>query len=181
MDILIQSRTAKPRVHTFGESARHQRRMARDNDDCKRGEGRIVTLSMRAAHKIRIHCPILRETYAALCEGNLTALESDPVAMKMLAIIRGRNPLGDFDLYRGVFELSLGIEGFTPTDRAQPTAGESDRAELLPTVIITTYVDAAAARSEVASVIEDLVRAHPWEVPVIELSDAVVQLVDRRE
>ena len=140
-----------------------------------------MTVSMRPARKIRIHCPILQETYAALLEGNLVALESDPVAAKMLSIIRDRNPLGDFDLYQGVFELSFGVEGFTATDRAQPTAGERGRATLSPTVIITTYVDAAASRAEVAAVIEDLVRAHPWEVPVIELSDAVVQLVERRE
>jgi hypothetical protein len=139
-----------------------------------------VTVSMRAAHKIRIHCPISQATYAALLEGNVAAIESDPVAAKMLAIIRDRNPLGDFDLYQGVFELSFGLEGFTATERAQPTAGERGHATLSPTLTITTYVDAAASRGDVAAVIEELVRAHPWEVPVIELSDAVVQLVERR-
>src|SRR5450631_1216640 len=136
---------------------------------------------MRAAHKIRIHCPISQDTYAALLEGNLAAIESDPIAAKMLAIIRGHNPLGDFDLYQGVFELSFGVEGFTATERAQPTAGERGRATLSPTAIITTYVDAAASRADMSAVIEELMRAHPWEVPVIELSVATVQLVRRRE
>jgi hypothetical protein len=134
---------------------------------------------MRAARTVRIYCPISPQTYAALLAGELSALEGDPHAAALLAIIRGDNPLGDFDLYRGVFELSFGIEGYTPTERAQPTAGASGRASLSPTAIITTYVDAALSASELSALIETLVRAHPWEVPVIEVS-AALQLIAGR-
>jgi len=136
---------------------------------------------MRAARKIRIHCPISLDTFKALLTGNLAAIESDPTAAKMLAIIRAANPLGDFDLYRGVFELSLGMEGFTPTARAQPTEGKAGIPALSPTAVITTYVDAGADRGEVLAALDELMRAHPWEVPVIELSDETIRLVQRCE
>ena len=135
---------------------------------------------MRAARKIRVHCPIARHTLVQLLEGDLAAIETDPSASKMLAIIRDHNALGDFDLYQGVFEMSVGVEGFTASEAAQPAAGERGRATLSPTAIFTTYIDAAVNSAEVSALIEALVRAHPWEVPVIELSDATVQLVRAR-
>jgi hypothetical protein len=128
------------------------------------------------ARKIRVHCPISQGTFAELLKGKLAAIENDPIAAKILAVIRARNPLGDFDLYQGVFEVSVGIEGFTATDRARPAAGERGAATLSPTAIITTYVDAAANGAAVSAALDELVRAHPWETPVIEIADGTVRL-----
>ena len=133
----------------------------------------------RTARKVRIHCPISQGTLSALLSGNLTALEADPTAAKMLAVIRARNPLGDFDVYQGVFEVSFGVEGFTPTDRAMPTAGKRGVATLSPTAIITTYFDADANDAAVTAVLDQLVEAHPWETPVIEVMDDTIRLPRR--
>lgn len=114
---------------------------------------------------------------AALLAGDIAAIERDPTASRMLAIIRADNPLGDFDLYQGVFEVSLGFEGFTSTPRARPTAGRVGDDTLSPTLVITTYVDAAADPVAVSAAVEALVRAHPWEIPVIECAAHDVQLV----
>ena len=138
-----------------------------------------MTLQMRAALKVRVHCPVSRETFAALLRGELAAIETDVNAAKFLAIIRGRNPLGDFDLYQGVFEVSLGVEGFTSTIRATPTAGAAGTNTLSPTVVITVYIDAAANRGEVHACLSALMQAHPWETPVIEFDDQPVQLLVR--
>jgi hypothetical protein len=138
-----------------------------------------VNLSWRRARAVRIHCPIDENTFAQLLKGDLAALELDPTAAKMLSVIRSRNPLGDFDVYQGVFEVSIGIEGFTATEGANPTAGGRGERTLSPTVIITTYVDAAADPAAVTAAIEALVEAHPWETPVIEVADGTVQLPER--
>ena len=138
-----------------------------------------MTIPMRAAFKVRVHCPVSRDTFAALLRGELAAVETDEHAAAMLAVIRGANPLGDFDLYQGVFELSLGLEGFTATDRATPTAGAAGTNTLSPTVVITTYIDAAADQSRVQDALLQLMRAHPWETPVIEFDARPTNLLMR--
>jgi hypothetical protein len=135
--------------------------------------------SLRAARKISIHCPISKQTYAASLNGHMASIEQDPAAARLLAIIRGANALGDFDLYQGVFELSFGLEGFTPTEKAQPTEGRSGEATLSPTAVITTYVDGNMSEAELGELIEQLARAHPWELPVIEVSAALQLLAGR--
>ena len=133
---------------------------------------------MRAVKRIRIYCPILKDTFVALSQGDLSAIERDPAAARMLAIIRAENPLGDFGLYKGVFELSLGIEGFTPTARAAPAAGTAGSSTLSPTAVITTYIDAATDNKPLRTVLERLLAAHPWETPVIEISNEPVLLLE---
>ncbi len=114
----------------------------------------------------------------ALLAGDFASIERDPTASLMLAIIRADNPLGDFGLYRGVFEVSFGLEGFIPAADAQPTLGRAGAAALSPTLIITTYAAADADPSAVDAAIEALVRAHPWEIPVIELADVALAAVE---
>lgn len=135
---------------------------------------RAVTL--RSAQKVTIHCPISAETLRRLTGGDLEAIERDPAAAAILAVIRASDQLGDFDLYKGVFEVSLGLEGFTSTERANPTSGQPGERALSPTAIISTYVDPAVSAPELAMVIDALVLAHPWETPVIEVG-APIQLV----
>jgi hypothetical protein len=64
----------------------------------------------------------------------------------------------------------MSMHGFTATAAAQPTLGQVDAQTLSPTAIITTYVDASADGAAIDAALEALVRAHPWEIPVIELS-----------
>jgi hypothetical protein len=139
-----------------------------------------VSQEWRSARKIRIHCPIELNTFVEVLKGNLAAIEDDSAAARILAVIRARNPLGDFDLYQGVFEVSFGIEGFTATERATPTAGKRGAATLSATAIITTYIDAAADGAAVTAALDELVLAHPWEMPVIEVADETVRLPRRR-
>ena len=139
-----------------------------------------MTTPMRAAFKVLVHCPVSRDTFAALLRGELAAVETDVNAAAVLAVIRGANPLGDFDLYRGVFEVSLGLEGFTATNRATPTAGAAGANTLSPTVIITIYIDAAADQALVHDALRQLMNAHPWETPVIEFDDRPTNLLLRK-
>lgn len=133
----------------------------------------------RAARRVIIRCPVSADTFAALIRGDFAALESDPWAARTLAVIRTHPVLGDFGLYRGVFEAALGIEGFTPTARATPVAGASGHDTLSPTVTITTYLDADADPRSTQAALDALLAAHPWEIPVIELDSGPCRLLSR--
>ena len=138
-----------------------------------------MTPPSRAAGLIRIRCPVSPQIWRDVAGGDLAALERDPAAGAMIAVIRADNPLGDFGLYRGVFEVSLGAEGFTPNVEARPTAGAAGTDILLANVTITTYVDADADPDAVEAAIAALVAAHPWEGPVIEIWDQGLRLAVR--
>lgn len=122
----------------------------------------------RRALAVKIHCPIQPETLAAMIAGENGALERDPAASAILAVIRDDNPLGDFGLYKGVCEIASGLESFKPGADASPTLGAAGIRSLSPTAILTTYADSGA---NIAEALAALMAAHPWEVPVIELSD----------
>ncbi len=135
--------------------------------------------SVRRARKVRVHCPLAQSTFAALMGGDAQAIEDDPTAAKMLAIIRADNPLGDFGAYKGVVEISLGLESFVPTAAAAPTLGVAGTPAMSPTAILTTYVDEGADPELVRMALRQLAMAHPWETPVIEFDETPVQLIAR--
>jgi hypothetical protein len=130
----------------------------------------------RLVRRVTVRCPVAAETMAALLRGETRALETDAHAARILAVIRGKNPLGDFGLYRGVFEATLGIEGFMPTAGAVPTVGQAGVSSLSPTVSITTYLDAGTPAAAVDAALDALLAAHPWEIPVIELDREPIEL-----
>lgn len=129
--------------------------------DTPAGFRRVVTL--------RVYCPVTPETFAALAAGQGAALETDAMVAPVLAAMR-KAGLGDFGSYRGVFEAALGIEVFTPTAAASPVLGVAGETSHSPTLILTSWADADSAGLEAA--IAAIAAAHPWEVPVIEMSDA---------
>ena len=134
---------------------------------------------VRRARKVRIHCPLDQGVFAALLGGEGEAIERDPTAAKMLAIIRADNPLGDFGAYKGVVEISFGLESFTPTADAAPALGVAGRPAISPTAILTTYVDEGADPELVRAALRQLATAHPWEIPVIEFDERPVELIRR--
>lgn len=123
----------------------------------------------RSASAVRIHCPVEPATFQALLAGRSDALSADPVLARTLAIIRGDNPLGDFGLYKGVVEIALGFESFLPTADARPVSGTAGAVSVSPTVILTTYLADDAPQDLASAALAQLVAAHPWETPVIEV------------
>jgi hypothetical protein len=135
--------------------------------------------SVRRAHKVRVHCPLEQSTFSALLGGDGQAIERDPTAAKMLAIIRADNPLGDFGDYKGVVEISLGLESFVPAATATPTLGVVGTPAISPTAILTTYVDEGADLELARAALRQIAMVHPWETPVIEFDETPVQLIGR--
>lgn len=129
-------------------------------------------IPMRNARSVRIHCPVAAETLAALLAGDGAAIERDPVLSAMLAIIRDHPALGDFGLYDGVAEVTPGWETFAPGPAATPTLGHSGATTISPTVTLTTWITEGAGQAALDAALAALLAAHPWEVPVIELTES---------
>ena len=132
----------------------------------------MTGFALRKVRRLRVYCPVSAATLSALIAGDSAAAERDPALAAMLAIVRADNPLGDFGLYRGVFELSAGWEGFEPTGDATPTLGAAGERSLSPTAILTVHIPQEADPAAVDAALGALVAAHPWEIPVIELDSA---------
>ncbi|NML92615.1 hypothetical protein HHL27_02880 [Novosphingobium sp. TW-4] len=111
-------------------------------------------------------------TLRALLAGEAGALESDPTLAAMLAIIREQSALGDFGLYHGVAEITLGWETFVPGPDASPTLGNAAETTFSPTVTLTTWIREGAAETDVETALDALMAAHPWEIPVIEVAES---------
>ncbi|MET3436379.1 hypothetical protein [Sphingomonas sp. 1185] len=124
-------------------------------------------IAERRVRDIRVYCPVAHPTLAAMIAGDPMAVERDATAAALLAILR-TPPLGDFGRYREVVELALGYEGFRPAEGAVPTLGTVGEASWSPTVILTAIYDAEA---DVSGLAERLLAAHPWDVPVIAVSE----------
>lgn len=129
----------------------------------------------RWVRDIRVYCPVAPATLAAMTAGRAAAVEDDPIAAALLAILR-TPPLGDFGRYREVVEVALGYEGFRPGEGAVPTLGAVGQPSWSPTVILTAIYDAEA---DVSALTDALLAAHPWDVPVIALSEPYQLLVRR--
>ncbi|MFG6192680.1 hypothetical protein [Nonomuraea sp. JJY05] len=124
----------------------------------------------RPVRAIKVYWPVSRQTLAAMAAGDVAALEADPSLGELLHVLETSPEVGDFGLYTDVFEVGIGAEGFTAVHGATPTLGAIGARSLSPTLTFTTYIDASATDDEVSWVLSRIMDAHPWEVPVIELS-----------
>lgn len=132
--------------------------------------------SRRKVRVLRLSWPVEPETLAALQAGRAEVLEHDPSFAKLLAALRADNPLGDFGLYQAVAEVSPCWELFQPGQDAQPTLGSAGQSQVSSNLMVTIHVDAATPEAEFEAVLDWLVALHPWEVPVIEISQAELAL-----
>lgn len=125
----------------------------------------------KRALRVAVHVPVAAETLEALLAGNRGALERDPVMARMLAILRAPGALGDFGIYHGVAEIGLGWETFAPAPDANPTLGSAGEVEHSPTVTLVSWIPAEAPAQAIDAALAALMEAHPWEVPVIEVTE----------
>lgn len=131
-----------------------------------------LPLRTRRVRILDVHVPVSAATLASLAAGDATALDREPALSAMLAIVRDGGPLGDFGAYRGVVELRLGWEIFTPADDARPTLGAAGAESRSPTVILHIHIPAEGDSELADAAIARVLEAHPWEIPVIEISTA---------
>ncbi len=130
----------------------------------------------RRVRVLRLSWPVEPQTLAALQAGRTAALDEDPSFAALLSALRADNPLGDFGIYQAVAEITPCWELFQPQAQAQPTLGVAGQAQVSTNLMVTIHVDAATPEAEFAAVLDWLVALHPWEVPVIEISEAELAL-----
>ena len=128
---------------------------------------------MKSLRKLRVHWPIAVESFARLAKGDAEAFKDDSGLVALLQAVSESPALGDFGNYRHVFESGLGFEGFTCTEGANPTLGQVGQRTISPTLVFTTYFDAALDDAAVERFLQCIVDIHPWEVPVIELTGPI--------
>ncbi|MEW9855581.1 hypothetical protein [Novosphingobium sp. M1R2S20] len=137
-----------------------------------RYEGAMSTITRtRSAKAIKIYCPVDRATLKLIQEGRLDDIDQWSALAAIVDVVRADNPLGDFGIYKSVMEVSLGWELFTPSVEARPTLGEAGATTASPTVVLTIYVPSDASSDAISGAMTAILAAHPWETPVIELSD----------
>lgn len=131
--------------------------------------------------KVRIHWPISGEVFARLIAGHTETINEHDALAPLLGTLAVTPELGDFGDYTSVIETSIGYEGFTVGPAAVPTLGTPGERSISPTLVVTTYLDEQIDEHRLDEILGQLVAAHPWEVPVIELMDAVTLVTPRPE
>lgn len=123
--------------------------------------------------KVRVHWPVTSATFTQLiaASGAVAYLGGDIEPLR--DVIEATAELGDFGDYTDVVEMSIGYETFSVGPAANPTLGSAGERSVSPTLVVTTYMDSGISDERVEEILARLVAAHPWEVPVIELTDAV--------
>ena len=129
-----------------------------------------LKIAMKSVRKLRVHWPIGSGTFSRLATGDAEAFKDEAGIAALFQALSDSPALGDFGNYRNVFESGLGFEGFTCTEGANPTLGQVGQRTISPTLVFTTYFDAALDDAAVEGLLRDIVEIHPWEVPVIELT-----------
>ncbi|MCD5342650.1 hypothetical protein LR392_10495 [Arthrobacter sp. AK04] len=132
-----------------------------------------MDVQLHPVRKLRVHWPISSSTFGQLSKGEPDAFRDDPGIAHLLQALAEFRELGDFGNYKHVFESSLGFEGFTTAEGANPTLGRVGEQTLSPTFVFTTYFDASLGDAAVERFMRRLVDIHPWEVPVIEVTGPV--------
>ncbi|MER6562137.1 hypothetical protein ABT300_31250 [Streptomyces sp. NPDC001027] len=140
--------------------------------------GAHTSVRRRRVRTIKVFWPVANATLTACAKGDLDALRADGSFASFLRIVETSPELGDFGVYGDVFEVSLGAEGFTVRPGARPALGSIGGRFLSSTLAVTTYVDADLDDDALARLLARLTDAHPWEIPVMELS-APLDLVSR--
>ncbi len=69
---------------------------------------------LAAVRRITVYCPIDADTLAAVARGEVSALARNGAAGRILSYIESCPDLGALGSYRGVCEVSLGLEAVIP-------------------------------------------------------------------
>jgi hypothetical protein len=88
----------------------------------------------------------------------------------LLRIFRKYDFAGNVGTYNAVAEISRGAETFVPTEASSPTHGTVNVSSNVISACLVTYIP-TAAREQLDTLIEEIVSAHPWEHPVLEVAE----------
>ncbi len=128
-------------------------------------------------YRITIYVPILqnRPFLGASLE---KMAETSPLIKQLIQMLDDNSVVGRVGQYAGVYEIGLGLEGYLPVSNAQPILGEVGVRTRLRTISFKTYVITGSTRNTIDQFVTDVVKIHPWEHPMIEISDVKLWIPD---
>lgn len=86
-----------------------------------------------------------------------------------LQIFREHDFAGSVGTYNAVVEISRGTETFVPSEASFPTHGKINAPSAVISARLVTYLPIGTTREELGALIDEIVSAHPWEHPVLEV------------
>ena len=129
---------------------------------------------LKQAWAIRLAWPVSSAVLLRLQSGDMAALDCEDGLAALYAILDADNPLGDFGSYQAVAEVTPGWEIFRPGADAKPTRGTTGQREVSSSLMVTIHIPGEVPRAEVDAAIARVLAAHPWEIPVVELSEVAL-------
>ena len=89
----------------------------------------------------------------------------------LLRIFRECDFAGIVGTYNAVVEISSGTETFVPSEASFPTYGKINVPSNVISIRLVTYIPISTTREKLSTLIDEIVLAHPWEHPVIEVDE----------
>jgi hypothetical protein len=90
---------------------------------------------------------------------------------EMLRIFRKYTFTGKVGTYNAVTEISRSEEVFTPTQESTPTEGRANVPSNVASARLVTYLPITTPSEELDTLICEIVSAHSWEHPVLEVDE----------
>ncbi len=116
--------------------------------------------------RLTVYVPILEAASPEL----QSPIESASTVQAILDVFRELDYVGRIGTYKTVVEISSGTETFIPTMASTPTHGMPDLPSIVRSAKLITYLPASTQNAEVDRLVGEVVSAHPWEHPVVEVN-----------
>lgn len=118
--------------------------------------------------RITIHIPIDKSELYDPKDPSSVLATSEPLK-SIIALLQRSAPIGRIANYDGVYELSVGFEGFTPASADRLDAGTNaiwNSAELV------IYCEPEVLEADINAFLLEVLALHPWEYPMIEVANS---------
>ena len=123
-------------------------------------------MALQKCYVIKIYIPVRLDELGDKKAQIRTLLRHLPYVAKIIDVIASSPRVGVLGNYSNVLEITEGEEWYTPQQDAQPRLGDCNQESGVHSVVLMTYaVD--IDRNELDTFIEDVVKVHPWEHPVV--------------
>jgi hypothetical protein len=116
---------------------------------------------------IEIYVPIYQNTFDKIMGNGNTkdALLADNYSKDLVSYIYDSDNCGNFDKYKNVIELSLGVELFTkPEDETNKEALEREYKSIKLSIFIEDLVE-----EDFTQIMNEIINKHPWECPILKV------------
>lgn len=135
-------------------------------------------MSLQSFWRIKIYVPDVDAPHEASLERIVgSSAKSVRAILEAIGRVPGVGEVGD---YEALFELDFGFEGYRPKEGSDPQYGAIGEAVRLGKAAVVTYLRRDCKPQVLERLIAEIRKVHPWEHPVIELTECRLYVPDRR-